>query len=373
MRVAFGQTVLERGKNNSSLDGIGNYTRELFGALQQFDDICLIPFSFSSTALGHDSLQAGSFAPQALRSLLTKGSFKSISLKLENSVDIIHATDHLIPRVNHVPVVATVMDAIPLTHPEWAFTRGRRLKKHFWQQTLRWADHIITISNYSKEQLVSHLGLSEHQVTTIPLGVAQSWFQRPTTEQKETIFSRFNLPEQFFLFVGTIQPRKNLSLLLTAHALLPDNVRRAVPLVVVGRHGWGCRKELQQLRRGDEGSIRWLEYVSDADLIPIVGLSTALVFPSLLEGFGLPVLEAFAAGVPVVCANTTSLPEVAGEAALLFDPTNVSQLSQAMERIVRDTQLAKSLCALGRQRAEQYSWDQTARLTRDVYNDICNR
>ena len=279
-----------------------------------------------------------------------------------------HATDHLIPRLRKTPVIATLMDAIPLAHPEWVTYSFLGLKNALWRRSACWADHVVTISEHAKQELMQWFRLPEKRITVTPL-VDQRWFVTPTTSDIGRVNAEYALPERFFLFVGTLQPRKNVSQLIAAHRRLPDTVRREFPLVVVGRAGWGCNAEVAALNEGDQGALRWLRYVPDGDLVPLVSRATALVFPSLHEGFGLPVLEAFAVGIPVLSSNATSLPEVAGDSAILFDPNQSDEIAEAMKLLINDDVLAKKL-EFGRERAALFTWERTAEMTADVYRRV---
>src|SRR5439155_12474952 len=171
---------------------------------------------------------------------------------------------------------------------------------------------------------------------------------------------RLDLPKRFLLAVGTLEPRKNLVLVLEALALLRDR-GRVLPLVVVGREGWLYepiyeRVETLRLR----GQVRFLTDAGDADLLALYNLADVMMFPSLYEGFGLPPLEALACGAVVVCSNTSSLPEVVGEAALLVDPYDAAGLERALERALDDAALRRDLAARGPAQARRYTWEASA-------------
>jgi alpha-1,3-rhamnosyl/mannosyltransferase len=371
MRIAFGYTRLQRGIAHDSVDGIGNYTRELYKRLHQNPALDLQPFTFGSMSDSADTpLNLGSFGAQALFSCATGLPFPSASRSISADFDLVHATDHLIPSLRRVPLVATLMDAIPLSHPEWARTALKRTKNLLWFKSAHWADHIITISNYSKFELVKYFRLPESRISVVPLGVDERWFVPPQESDLQQVKSHYALPERFYLFLGTIQPRKNIARLLLAHNRLPYKTRKECPLLIIGRAGWGCQKEINDISRDNDGTVRWLRYVQDSDLVTLVSLARALVFPSLHEGFGLPVLEAFAAGVPVITSSTTSLPEVAGESALLVDPANIEDLAEAMRLIHADDALASCLAEQGRARARGYTWNKTAAMTTAVYAQV---
>lgn len=371
MRIAFGFTRLQRGLEHNSVDGIGNYTRELYKRLIQNPALDIQPFTFGSVSDFEKSYSdLGGFGAQALFSCATGLPFPVASRRTSADIDLVHATDHLIPSIRRVPLVATLMDAIPLSHPEWTRTAFKRTKNLLWFKSAHWADHIITISNYSKLELVKYFRLSESRISVIPLAVDERWFVPSQEPDLQRVKSHYALPERFYLFLGTIQPRKNIARLLLAHNRLPYKTRKECPLLIIGRAGWGCQKEINDISRDNDGTVRWLKYVQDSDLVTLVSLARALVFPSLHEGFGLPVLEAFAAGVPVIASSTTSLPEVAGESALLVDPTNIEDLAEAMRLIHADDAMASRLAEQGRARAKGYTWNQTAAKTAAVYAHV---
>lgn len=376
MRIAFSTSVLARGMTNSSIDGIGSYTRELGKSLACRNDISLIPIGFQM-AVAKDVIAGteppvllGRYGQKVLFSALTSFPFSSKSL-VERKIDIFHATDHLIPKFSDVPVVATLMDAIPLSHPEWVRMNLAALKRWLWQKAAHWADHVVTISEYSKVEIVTHFGIPADKISVTPLGVDARFFERIESQTKEAILDRLCIPDAFFLFVGTLQPRKNVERVLDAHAALPNRLRKEVPLIIVGRAGWGCETLVHRLSHPDNSSyVRWLQYLPDLEVRTLMQSANALVFPSLCEGFGLPVLEAFASGLPVITSNRTSLPEVAGDAALMVDPENVMEITEAMTQIIDSPGLSTQLAKAGLLRANSFDWNTCATATLAAYQKV---
>jgi glycosyltransferase involved in cell wall biosynthesis len=376
MRVGFGTTVLASGLAHGGVDGIGSYTRELGTQLSRLDGVTLVPTGFR--VMVADNFFPGSNAPINLGRYASMAALNSVTpltclgeKSLMGQVDLFHATDHLIPKFSNIPVVATLMDAIPLSNPEWVRQRLAPVKRWLWRQAGHWADHVITISEYSKHEIVEHFGISPEKISVTPLGVDERFFDRIDAASRAEVVERLKLPERFFLFVGTLQPRKNLERALEAHAKLPAAMRADVPLVVVGRAGWGCEGLVARLTdRNLGGMVRWLQYLPDYEVRCLMQTATALIFPSLCEGFGLPVVEAFASGLPVVTSNTTSLPEVAGEAALLVNPEDAGEISDALHQVIEVSGLAERLTAAGLQRARQLSWKACAQGTLDVYQRV---
>lgn len=186
--------------------------------------------------------------------------------------------------------------------------------------------------------MVEHLNIAPERISVTPLGVDPVYFERIGAEQLEAVLERHGLKPGFFLFVGTLQPRKNLPRVLEAFQQLPEATRKAHPLVVVGRDGDGWNNEdllpqLHALQQHGEG--RWLSYLPQTDVLALLQSAGALVFASLYEGFGLPVIEAFAAQCPVIASNTTSLPEVAGNASWPVNPDSAESISAAMQAVLK--------------------------------------
>lgn len=379
MEIGLSCTVWAGCERTGHLDGIGIYTRSLCQAMEDIkhrtaEDIRIKPYAF-----GRDFPRLPCGVPETLAEefrihVLLSG---VLNLPLPNSaairreVDIFHATDHHIPNVRGVPVVATVMDAIPLIHPEWIRQNYKALKSWLFTRSVQKADHLITISEHSKQDLVTHLGIAAEKISVTPLGVDPVYFQRIDTPIRDQVLEKHGLKPGFFLFVGTLQPRKNLQRVLQAFQTLPTEVRKENPLVIVGRDGWANEDLLPQLKALEErGEGRWLSYLPQSDVLALLQSAGALVFASLYEGFGLPVIEAFAAQCPVIASNTTSLPEVTGDAAWSVDPLDADSIAAAMLDVLQNDELRARRIELGLTRARHYSWDECARQTLDVYRKV---
>lgn len=376
MRIAFSTTVLARGIAHSGIDGIGSYALELGRILASHPGISLVPVGFDTAVSEKDITGAernevlGRYDIKALSAALTGIPFSAQPL-IKRQVDIFHATDHLIPNFSNVPVVATLFDAIPLSHPEWVRTRFSQLKSWLWKRTALWADHILTISNHSKSEIIKHFGIPAEKISVTPLGVDARFFEVIEHQIKLDVMRRLQIPGAFFLFVGTLQPRKNIDRVLAAHAALPKRLQEEIPLIIVGRAGWRCDALVRRLVDSDKSAcVRWLQYLPDMEVRVLMQSAKALIFPSLCEGFGLPVLEAFASELPVITSNTTSLPEVAGDAALMVDPMNVAQIAEAMYQIIFSPGLAQHLIEKGKIRAREFSWDACSNATLAVYRQV---
>jgi len=375
IKVGFGLTVLNNSEAVGGIDGIGTYTKELKNQLLNVNDqLELLPFTVGVknqvASLDPDLFRFGDFRASLITSALSGLPFSG-SARLARSVDLVHATDHHIPNVGKLPLVATIMDAIPLSHPEWTSLKLRSLKNYLWVKSAHWADRVITISDFSKSEIIEHFKIPAERIDVVPLGVDERWFKHVSDQKLVETRLKFNLPAEYFLAVGTLQPRKNIQRLINAYLSLPEAVKSEVPLVIVGREGWGCDELVSSLASGAYGSsIIWLNHISGDDLLPLVKSAQALVFPSLFEGFGLPVLEAFAAGTAVIASNTTSVPEVTGDAALLIDPLDESSIAAGMLEVIENNELRLNLVKKGQERTLNFSWQKTAERTLDVYKKV---
>jgi len=373
-RVGLGVNVWTRGAQANHLDGIGVYTRSLWRALSHIasnENYELQPFAF-----GYEfpTLECGVPKPISrkftwhLAKSLAFGRKSSYGFEKNNHLDIFHATDHYIPRLYKTPVVATIMDIIPFIHPEWVSTDFRRIKNFLFKKTIAWADQIITISEYSRNDLLNYFNFPEEKVTVIPLGVDPSYFEHIPETKINEVLSRYQLSEGYFLFIGTLQPRKNLERVMEAHNRLPVETRKNHPLVVVGREGWGVEELLPKLmvKQGNKEAY-WLRYLPQEDVLALLKKAKALVFASLYEGFGLPVLEAFASSCPVITSNTTSLPEIAGDAAYFVDPLDINDIKNALELYLTNSNVITKKVKLGISQAKKFTWEACAEKTSEVY------
>lgn len=269
--------------------------------------------------------------------------------------DVYHEPNNIaIP--SHVPTVTTVHDMSVVRHPEWHPSDRVAWYKRNFDASIRRTRHCICPSDFTKRELVSLAGVEPESITVIPLAPRATF--RPQSQEAVAAWrARVGLPNPYFLFVGTFEPRKNIETVLAAYSKLPPAVRHRYPLVLAGPSGWGMTSLDQRASElGIKSSVVPLGYVSDGELAVAYSAARALVWPSWYEGFGLPPLECMACGTPVITSNVASLPEVVGDAAILVDPADADSLTTAMERIADDTKVAEDLAGRGVARAAQFTW-----------------
>lgn len=282
---------------------------------------------------------------------------------------LFHATEHLLLPLRGVPTILTVHDLIFHHLPEHHKLLNRWYLNLAMPLYCRRADHIIAVSEATRRDLLKLYRLPPEKITVIH-EAADAHFCAQPPEVVADVRARYRLPERYLLYVGTIEPRKNLTRLLYVWEKLYA-AHEAPPLVIVGKQGWLAGDFFVALENcAHPEHVLLTGYVDDEDLPAIYAGATAFVFPSLYEGFGIPPLEAMACGTPVACSNTSSLPEVVGEAALTFSPNNVNAMTEALRQILNDEALQSELRARGFQQAAKYSWAQTAQETLALYVQV---
>jgi alpha-1,3-rhamnosyl/mannosyltransferase len=238
---------------------------------------------------------------------------------------------------------------MPELHP----AANLRADRNF-ETILRRADGLIAVSQSTKTDAVRVLGLRPEKIAVIHSGIAAPFFD-PSAEAIDAVRARYGLKRPFVLFIGTIEPRKNIDMLLDAYEALPASVRQEFELVVAGPMGWASAETAARVR-----SVRYLGYIPEPDIAPLTAAAAVFAYPSLYEGFGFPVAQAMAAGTPVITSNVSSLPEISGDAALLIDPRSVTELRDGLKRLLLSATLRAELAARGRERARAFRWEACA-------------
>lgn len=287
-------------------------------------------------------------------------------------VDLFHATEHLLPPFRGIRSVFTFHDAIYALFPEYHLPMNRVFLGLMMPRFLSRADAIIAVSECSKRDAVRLYGVDPARIRVIYEGVAPEFrvLEGATrASELERVRRKYGLPPRYLLYFSTIEPRKNVPTLLEAYRSLINQVP-APDLVLAGRKGWLYEPTLQRVRElGLAERVHFPGWIDQADAPALLNGAEVMVFPSLYEGFGLPPLEAMACGVPVVCSDAASLPEVIGNAGLLFPPRDIRALTTALTRVLSDADLRAELAGRGFAQARRFTWEQAARETIRVYKE----
>lgn len=284
----------------------------------------------------------------------------------KNNHNVFFSPDGFIPLDCKIPKVSMVHDIAFLRNPLDVSPRIRRFYEKWMPRFIKEADHIITVSAFSKKELIAGYGLKPDKVSVVYNGVSSSF--HPVTEDVKTqVRSKYFDGCPFFLYLGAIHPRKNLTTLIRAFEKFKNTNKSDYCLVIAGRPSWYTREIFQAAEKSRfRNDIHLTGFVEDEAARKFIASAEALVYPSRYEGFGLPVIEAMASGTPVICSHIASLPEVAGDAALYFNPGESDELAHHLERIRTDKEIRPQLVASGFERIKRFSWDEASASIYDI-------
>lgn len=289
-------------------------------------------------------------------------------------LDIFHGPCYFIPNSLRCKLIVTIHDLMffrypEFLRPEWVVS----LKKRIYASSKR-ADAVIAVSNFTKREITELLNIPEERIWVIYNGIASNF--RPVNDKAkiEEMKSKYGVKSPYLLFVGNIEPKKNIETLIRAYVELRNSTIYKYSLLVVGKKAWHFPTVWHTVKQLNvEKDVIFLDIVDSDDLPYLYSGAEVFIFPSLFEGFGIPVIEAMACGTPVVASNLTSLPEIAGDAAVLVDPLNVEEITGAIYNVLSNSELRRQLVKKGLERAKDFSWEKTARETLALYKELGER
>ncbi len=372
MRIAFNATPLL-----SPLTGIGQYIYQLATTLQTLPDVDLDLFYGYrwDKEIRQQPLPGITEIRSAVKRVIPNiyvinrhvQQFKFNRLASSKQIDLYHEPCFLAFKCNK-PTVLTVLDLswirFPETHPQ---QRIEAMDRYF-EPSLRRATNIITISEFVKREVIDVFGIAKERIHAIPLAVESDFKPRQATETQSTL-DKYGLKHgQYLLSVGTLEPRKNLQVVLKAYQRLPESVRKHYPLVIVGMKGWKTSALEQQIAPlVAAGEIKLLGFLPREDLTMVTAGALSMLYLSVYEGFGFPPLEAMACSVPVIASDVASMPEVVGDSGFLQNPHDEILLSENIQMLIEDHDLRNTTAMKGLQRSQQFSWEKCARETLALY------
>jgi glycosyltransferase involved in cell wall biosynthesis len=365
--------------------GIGRYVRELVSALAQIKPLDaprlrLFVQGCAQAALPldvpfapHYEWRGTRLTPRALARLWQRARMPLPVETFAGRATLYHATDFVLPPT--LPVTRTLLTVHDLSFVRVPETAAPRLKRYLdaaVPRSVARADHILADSDATRRDLMALYRVPDDKISVLLSGVDPRF--QPSAVPVESLRARYHLPDRpYILSVGTVQPRKNYARLIQALAALRRS-GQDIDLVIVGGKGWLEDPIYAMIRaEGVEGHVHFAGFADEADLSALYTHAAVVALPSLYEGFGLPVLEAMGCATPVVTSNISSLPEVAGDAALTIDPLDVNALTDAILRLLTDTDLRAKLVERGLERVKWFSWERSARQLLDIYEEVLHR
>jgi len=377
------QVILSVQSIHPPLTGIGRYAYELASRLSTASEISDLRFVNGARQVPHPDDQLN--RPSMLRQLGRWAPFKSHARRAYHAACnyyaeyqfrklaphyVYHEPNYILGEYSG-PSIATIHDLSHIHYPEFHPSDRIDFLNRELPKTLDKAQHLITVSEFVRQEMISLLGIPPHRVTAIHNGV-DSRFCPMTEEQTLPVRQKYGLADaRYLLVVATLEPRKNLSRLLDAYMMLSSRIRQRHPLVLVGAKGWQDSELNQRLHALlANGMVRKLGYVDDIDLPALYAGAHAFAFPSLYEGFGLPVLEAIASGIPTLTSHCSSLPEVVGNSGVTINPLDVDALREGLVELLENTSWREFASQAGPLHAKQFSWEQCVQRTVDVYGHV---
>lgn len=283
-------------------------------------------------------------------------------------VDVVHGTDFVLPPTK-AKTLLSIHDFAYIIHPETAPPELRRYLGSVVPRNIARADHIHVNSRATKADMERLIGVDPSKSTIVYSGSGADFYPRSTAQIAE-LNQRLSLPERYILNVGTVQPRKNVERLIEAYAQLGD-LAADVPLVIAGKRGWMAEPIYAAVQKYNLAQrVQFLDFVSDQDLPTLYSGALVMAYPSLYEGFGVPIVEAQACGTPVITSNISSLPEIAGNAAILVDPHDPSAIANALRRILTESDLVTQLRIAGPRQAAKFTWEGTGLGILQLYESL---
>jgi alpha-1,3-rhamnosyl/mannosyltransferase len=329
------------------------------------DSIRTFPALDAGVPLHHDRSVAGFWQTQVTLGALAASNYTPAPVMdwVARDADIFHATSLTSKTPRRARLTITIHDLTSWLMPDLHPAANRRADGNLAALAQR-ADRVIAVSECTRQDAIRLLSIAPEKIDVIHSGVAGSFFHVEEAAVA-AVRARYSLRKPFVLSVGTIEPRKNTDALLSAFQALPLSLRDEFDLVLAGPMGWAAASTVERLRR-----VRYLGYVPESDIAPLTAASTVFAYPSLYEGFGFPVAQAMAARVPVITSNVSSLPEIAGDAALLIDPRSLAELRDGLSRLLLSPDLRAQLVARGRERAALFHWRTCAERSLQFFRQV---
>lgn len=287
-------------------------------------------------------------------------------------IDFLHLSDIFYLPTRRIPTLATIYDLTPSLFPYYHYQRNIEFHNRRNEFITKHSRLVITLSQNSKKDINNVLGIPTSKIRVVPGAISEKYYPIKNRTLIQKVLKKYHLKKrQYFLFIGTIEPRKNIEGILHAYAKIRNQLKSPFKVVIIGEKAWGWKNLQKNIRKLNlEKEILVTGYVPDADVVPIINGAKIFIYPSFYEGFGLPVLEAMACGIPVISSNTSSLPEVIGDSGFMVHPNDHDKLASYMLQITYDAKLHAELSKKALERAKLFSWKSSAKKTLKIYGEM---
>lgn len=362
MRIAVNTRLLLQGK----LEGIGWFTHQTLERMvrkhPEHEFIFFFDRPYDPSFIFAPNVTPVVIPPQARHPLLFYMWFEwGVPYMLRKyKADVFLSPDGYMSLSTKVPTCLVIHDLAFEHYPEHFVRSHKMYWRHYSPRFARKAARIATVSTYSKDDIVKHYGINADNIDVVYNG-AHAEYRPLSWQEREDVKTKYADGCEYFVFAGALHPRKNIVNLLKAFIAFKKRQRSNMKLVIVGRYAWKYEEVIEMREEMPfKDDVKWVGYMHVDELSKVIGGAYALVYPSLFEGFGIPILEALKCEVPTIVSNTSAMPEVAGDAGLLVDPTDVQDIAAKMEMLHKDETLRKKLIEASKEQVKKFSWDQSA-------------
>ena len=363
MRIAVNTRFLQK----DNLEGYGHYINELLQRITQqnlqHQFLFLFDKPFDASFIYSQNITSQILTPAARHGISFRYWYdvKLTRAAKKFKADVIVSLDGFCSLTTSIPQVVAVHDLAFLHYPKFISTYHLWFYKLHQKKFINKAKHVVTVSEFSKQDIVQQYKIAPEKISIVS-NAAREIFVPITYTEKENIKTQYANGNEYFLFIGGIHPRKNLMHLLKAFSVFKKRQQSNMKILIVGRLAWQYDTLIEQLKTYKyRDDIELLNYLQDDKLAKILAAAYALIYPSFFEGFGVPIIEAMQCGVPVIASNTSSMPEVGGNAALYASPTDVNELAELMMQLYKNETMRNQMIQLGFTQSAKFSWDESAK------------
>lgn len=376
MNIGWNTMLLQK-----NISGIGNYIEKIlieFGKKEIRDSLLLFGsdnnYNYDNINLSNNIMFSNNIISDNKLLRVLWEQFVLPKKAKDYNLDLLHCPAHVTPLVSSTKIILTIHDLAFKLLPQTFKLQNKIYLNNIVPASIKKANRIIAVSKNTKKDIIKQYKIPADKITVIYNGINNNYKVIDRNDLINKIKKKYNLPSEFILYLGTLEPRKNIKNLIKAYFLYKSTSNNDIKLVIAGGKGWLYEDIFSLVEEKQlEEDVIFTGYVDEEDIVPLYNAATLFVYPSLYEGFGLPPLEAMACGTPVITSNVSSLPEVVGDAAIKVDPNNIKELFKVINKILGNESLQREMIQKGIERSKKFTWEKTATETIKVYEEVLNQ